>query len=136
MVARWSAQNWYRPCPLASHTGGLHEVQLDFNLSKIEHIIPRPWIPNQQFGNPFWDWPQNFNFAFIFVFGFAIVAGEEHGLKDSLQRGRWFYFVTGCIFSGIKSGMSTLKLDAGGCKQEFGPYHWTYVHIIAGTMRF
>ena len=130
MVARWDSQTWPCACLLAPDTRGFHEVELDFNFLKIEHTFPRPWIPGQQFGNPFWDWPQNTNFAFIFVFGYGIAAAEEHGLKDSLQHGRWFYLIAGCIFSGIKSW--TIKLEE---LLKDGPYHWAYVHIAKGTIR-
>ena len=65
-----------------------------------------------------------FNFAFIFVFGFAIAAAEERGLKDYLQRGRWFYLVVGCILSGIKSWIYMFNEDEDG-----------YFEVIKGTTR-
>ena len=68
-----------------------------------------------------------FNFAFIFVFGFAIAAAEERGLKDYLQRGRWFYLVVGCILSGIKSWISMFKLEES---LKDGDYE-----VIKGTTR-
>ena len=68
-----------------------------------------------------------FNFAFIFVFGFAIAAAEERGLKDYLQRGRWFNLVVGCILSGIKSGISVFKLEES---LKDGNYE-----VIKGTTR-
>ena len=86
-------------------------------------------MPGQQLGNPFWDWPNNFNYIFIFVFGYGIAAAEEGGLQDVLGRGRWFYFVAGCVFSGIKSWMFKLEQILSG-----GPYHWTY-GIINGTTK-
>ena len=68
--------------------------------------------------------PRIFNFAFIFVFGFAIAAAEERGLKDYLQRGRWFYLVVGCILSGIKSWIYMFNEDEDG-----------YFEVIKGTTR-
>ena len=93
-------------------------------------IILRPWIPGQEFGNPFWDWPQNFNFVFVFVIGYAVAAAEKHGLRDFLQKGRWFYFVTGFLLNAIKPWtFFTLK----GLMTS-SPYPWTY-HILDGTLR-
>ena len=86
-------------------------------------------MPGQQLGNPFWDWPNNFNYIFIFVFGFGIAAAEEHGLKDVLSRGRWFYLFVGCLFSGVKSWMFELEEVLSD-----SPYYWTY-GIINGTLR-
>ena len=82
-----------------------------------------------QLGNPFWDWPNNINYTFIFVFGFGIAAAEEHGLKDVLHRGRWFYLVAGCVFSGIKSWVFKLEQAL-----RDGPYYWTY-QLTNGTTR-
>ena len=83
-------------------------------------------MPGQQLGNPFWDWPNNFNYFFIFVFGYGIAAAEEHGLKDLLQQGRWFYLVAGCVFSGIRSWMSIEQMLSD---------HWTEwpYGILIGT---
>ena len=92
----------------------------------------RPWIAEQQGlagANPLWDWPNNFNYMFIFVFGFGITAAEEHGVKESFQRGRWFYLVAGCIFSGFKTALPMLAE-----RLTDGPYPWTYA-IIDGTFK-
>ena len=66
---------------------------------------------------------------FMFVFGFGITAAEEHGLKESFERGKWFYFVGGCIFGGFKTSLPKL---AEGLTD--GPYPWTY-GIIDGTLK-
>ena len=86
-------------------------------------------MPGQQLGNPLWDWPNNFNYIFVFVFGFGIAAAEEHGLKDSLHSGRWFYLVAGCVFSGFKSWM--FKLEEALSEDS---YYWAY-GIINGTTK-
>ena len=84
-------------------------------------------MPEQFLGIPFWDWPNNFNYTFIFVFGYGIAAAEEHGLKDLLQRGQWFYLVAGCVFSGIKSWMSIEQMLSDHWTE------WTYGIIIGTT---
>jgi len=94
----------------------------------IPEIFMRPWMGGQ-LGNPFWDWPNNINYTFIFVFGFGIAAAEEHGLKDVLHRGRWFYLVAGCVLSGIKSWIFKMEQAL-----RDGPYYWTY-QITNGTTR-
>ena len=86
-------------------------------------------MPGQQLGNPVWDWPNNFNYIFVFVFGFGIAAAEEHGLKDALHSGRWFYLVAGCVVSGFKSWM--FKLEEA---MSDGSYYWAY-GIINGTTK-
>ena len=86
-------------------------------------------MPGQQLGNPVWDWPNNFNYIFVFVFGFGIAAAEEHGLKDSLHNGRWFYLMAGCVFSGFKSWM--FKLEEA---MSDGSYYWAF-GIINGTTK-
>ena len=79
--------------------------------------------------NPLWDWANNFNYMFIFVFGYAITAAEEHGVKDSFERGRWFYLFAGCIFSSLKMPLPKL-----GEQLAEGPLTWTY-GIIDGTLK-
>ena len=92
----------------------------------------RPWIHDQQApagANPLWDFPNTFNYMFVFAFGYVITAAEEHGLKESFERGRWFYFVIGCIFSGFKTSLPKL-----GEPLADGPYPWTY-GIIDGILK-
>ena len=87
-------------------------------------------MKGQDFGNPFWDWPQNFNFVFAFVIGYAVAAAEKHGLRDFLQIGRWIYFATGFLLSAIKPW--TFFMLKGPMTNS--PYPWTY-HILNGTLR-
>ena len=87
-------------------------------------------MKGQDFGNPFWDWPQNFNFVFVFVIGYAVAAAEKHGLGDFLQKGRWIYFVSGFLLSVFKPW--TFFMLKGPMTNS--PYPWTY-HILNGTLR-
>ena len=92
----------------------------------------RPWIPGQQGlagANPLWDWPNNFNYMFIFVFGYAIAATEELGVRESLGRARWFYFVAGLIISSLKMSMPKL-----GEQLTNGLHPWAY-GVIDGTFK-
>ena len=111
------------------------EVCMRFGLTLYWHqamwIILRPWMKGQDFGNPFWDWPQNFNFVFVFVIGYAVAAAEKHGLRDFLQKGRWIYFPTGFLLSAIKPW--TFFMLKGPMTNS--PYPWTY-HILNGTLRW
>ena len=125
MVAWWDAQTWISAGSLASYTRGFYEVEKDCRFSKILFPFPRPWI--NSLATRFGIGHRIFNFAFIFVFGFAIAAAEERGLKDYLQRGRWFYLVVGCILSGIKSGISVFKLQESLKDGEY--------KVIKGTTR-
>ena len=52
-----------------------------------------------------WKFPTSFNiifdlcndikFIFIFVIGYGITAADEHGMKEVIRKGRWYYFVIG-----------------------------------------
>ena len=66
---------------------------------------------------------------FIFVFGYAIAATEEQGVRESLGRGRWFYFVAGLIISSLKMSMPKL-----GEQLTNGLHPWAY-GFIDGTLK-
>ena len=66
---------------------------------------------------------------FIFVFGYAIAATEELGVRESLGRARWFYFVAGFIISSLKMSMPKL-----GEQLANGPHPWAY-GVIDGMLK-
>ena len=52
-----------------------------------------------------WKFPTSFNiifdlcndikFIFIFVIGYGITAADEHGMKEVIRKGRWYYLASG-----------------------------------------
>ena len=55
-----------------------------------------------------WKFPTSFNiifdlcndiqFIFIFVIGFGITAADEHGMKEVIRKGRWYYLASGKFY--------------------------------------
>ena len=50
---------------------------------------------NLWFFGAFTDLCNDIKFIFIFVIGYGITAADEHGMKEVIRKGRWYYFVIG-----------------------------------------
>ena len=37
----------------------------------------------------------DFNFMLVFLLGFGIAAADDHGMKEVVRKGRWYYLVSG-----------------------------------------
>ena len=45
--------------------------------------------------NIIFDVCNDFKFLFIFIFGYGLQAGDEHGMKSIIRKGRWYYLIIG-----------------------------------------
>ena len=63
----------------------------------VTEIALRKYFPdgNLTFFSVFVDLCNDINFIIIFLLGYALTAADDYGMKEVIQRSRWYNFIIG-----------------------------------------